>query len=129
VYVSNATLQITTTSIRYNGDYGLTLAHSGGTYPFGVDALSCVVANNAGNGFILVGIANPVVNNCSLFLNGPDINDIRTVRFLNTYANTSPVDMTGCFWGAYTAQEIQAQIIREGANGTVDYSGWLSEEP
>ena len=96
---------------------------------FDVEILDGVIANNTQNGFVLAGDASQVVHNCSIFLNGPTMEDIRTVRFINTYSGTTPVDMTGNYWGATTELEIQAQIIREGANGTVDFSGWLTEEP
>jgi hypothetical protein len=129
VFVANGTVSISNTTIRYNGNYGFSLLESSGSFPLDVEVLSCVVANNIQNGFVLAGNANPVVNNCSLFLNGPSMTDLRTVRFINTYTNNDPVDMTGCYWGVDTAQEIQEQIIREGSSGTVDFSGWLTEEP
>ncbi len=129
VYVANGTLRLTGSSIRYNGNYGFSMYEGSGPFPVDADILSCVVANNTQNGFVLAGTASPVVQNCALFLNGPTMTDIRTVRFINTYANASAVDMTGNYWGADTAPEIQAQIIREGSNGVVDYSGWLTEEP
>jgi hypothetical protein len=129
VYVANGTLRLTDSSVRYNGNYGFSMIESSGAFPVDVEVVSCVVANNSQVGFSLAGTASPVVHNCSLFLNGPDMTDIRTVRFINTYVNTNPVNMTGNYWGADTAPEIQAQIIREGSNGVVDYSGWLTEEP
>lgn len=129
IFVANGTLRLSNTSIRYNGNYGFSMLETSGSQPLDVEVLNCVIANNTQNGFVFAGSANPVVNNCSFFLNGPTMMDIRTVRFINSYTNTSPVDMTGCYWGVDTAPEIQAQIIREGANGTVDYSGWLTEEP
>ncbi len=127
VYIANGTLRLSNTSVRYNGNYGFSMIQSGGA--FDVNVVNCVIANNTQVGFSLAGTASPVVNNCSLFLNGPTMEDIRTVKFINTYSNINPIDMTGCYWGADTAFEIQAQIIREGANGTVDYSGWLAEPP
>jgi len=127
VYVANGTLHLDNTSVRYNGNYGFSMIRAGGV--FDVEILDGVIANNTQNGFVLAGDASPVVHNCSIFLNGPTMEDIRTVRFINTYSGTTPVDMTGNYWGATTELEIQAQIIREGANGTVDFSGWLTEEP
>jgi len=127
IYVANATLALNNASVRYNGNYGLSMIHTSGV--FDVEILGCVIANSTQNGFVYAGDASPVVHGCSIFLNGPTMEDIRTVRFINTYSGTTPVDMTGNYWGATTAIEIQAQIIREGANGTVDFSGWLTEEP
>jgi hypothetical protein len=37
--------------------------------------------------------------------------------------------MTGNYWGTDNPLDIPPQIIRAGANGFVDYSGWLSEDP
>jgi len=127
VYVANGTLQMSNTNISYNGNYGFSMIQSGGA--FDVDIVSCVITNNVQTGLVLAGTASPVIHNCSLGLNGPTMTDIRTVRFINTYSSTDPVDMTGNFWKATTALEIQAQIDRDGANGTVDYSNWLTEEP
>lgn len=129
VYVANGTLRLTDSTVRYNSNYGFSMIESSGAFPVDVDLVSCVVANNIQVGFSLAGTASPVVHNCSLFLNGPAMTDIRTVKFINTYSNTSPVDMTGNYWGADTALEIQAQIDRDGASGTVDYSNWLTAEP
>ncbi len=125
VYVGNATLQVIDTSIRYNGNYALSL-YSTASHPMSVT--DCVIANNSQIGIVLAGNASPVVHNCSMFFNGPDI-EIRTVRFAGTYTNTNAVDMTGNYWGTDDALEIPPQILREGSYGVVDYSGWLSSPP
>jgi hypothetical protein len=127
VYVANGTLHMSNATVRYNVNYGFSMIRTAGV--FDVDITDCEIANNTQNGFVLAGDASPVVHNCSIFLNGPTMEDLRTVRFINTYYGMTPVDMTGNFWGVTEAFEIQAQIIREGANGTVDFSGWLTEEP
>ena len=127
IYVANGTLLIQESTIRYNNNYGFSMIATTG--PFDVTVTNCVVANNGQYGFVMAGVASPVVNNCSLFLNGPTTDNIRTVMFINTYDNGDPVDMKGNYWGGALGFEIEDQIIREGANGTVDYSGYLVEPP
>ncbi len=127
VFAVDATALINGTSIRYNGNYGLSVLESSGGLE--VVLAGCVVANNTMNGFVMGGTASPVISGCSIFLNGPNVEEPGTVRFLSTYAGTDPVDMTGNYWGVDTAAEIEAQIKREGANGEVDYSGFLTAPP
>jgi len=125
IFVAHATLLVQNSSIRYNGNYGFSMMTSGSTI---AEVIGCVVANNHQYGFVLGGNASPVVNNCSLFFNGPEIGaeiEIRTVMFSDTYWNADPVDMTGKYWGTEDPMEIPPQIIRLGANGIVDFSGWL----
>ncbi len=129
IYVSYATLLVSDSSIRFNGNYGISMMASGST---AIEVTGCVVANNGQYGFVLAGSASPVVNGCSLFNNGPEIGGqmvLRTVMFIDSYSNTDPVDMTGNYWGTNDPLQIPPQIIRQGANGAVDYSGWLSAEP
>jgi hypothetical protein len=125
ISVEYATIRVENSSIRYNNNYGFKLLSSASTI---ADILSCVIANNGQYGLLVDISASPVVNNCSLFFNGT-MTEIRTVGFTNTYSNTDPVDMTGNYWGTDNPLDIPPQIIRAGANGFVDYSGWLSEDP
>jgi len=125
ISVEYATIRVENSSIRYNANYGFKLLSSASTI---AEVVSCVVANNHQYGFLIDLSASPVINNCSLFFNGPET-EIRTVGFTNTYVNTDPVDMTGNFWGTDDPMLIPPQIIRSGANGIVDYSGWLAEPP
>ena len=127
VYVANGTMQISNSSIRYNGNFGFSMIQSGGMLSVAVD--SCIVMNNVQNGFVLAGSASPVVHNCTFGYNGPSETNIRTVWFHNTYSNTDPVDMTSNYWGVDTEIEIPPQITRGGGNGIVDYSSWLLTPP
>ncbi len=128
ICIAGGTLQTRNTSISYNGNYGFSMTSISGF--FDVDIIDCVVANNGRYGFVLADVAGPVVNNCSIFLNGTSMTDIRAVLFFRDYTGTDPVDMTGNYWGATTAIEIESQIKRDGeASGTIDYSGWLTEPP
>jgi hypothetical protein len=127
VYVANGTLDLTGSSVRYNANYGFSLLDNGGLMD--VDITGCVIANNNQFGIVLAFEASPVINNCSLFLNGPTTTDIRTVQFFNNYTNADPVDMTGNYWGADTEMEIMMQIVRLGANGSVNFTGWLTDPP
>ncbi len=126
IYVLNSALDIRNSSIRYNGNYGFNIVTNTG--PTDVTILDCTIANNAVYGFLLGIEAKPVVHNCSMFING-QLPNIKTVVFSSSYTNTDDVDMTGNWWGGATSTDIQLQIIREGTNGIVDYSNWLTEEP
>ena len=127
IYVANGTLLIQNSSIRYNKIAGLSMIANTG--PFDVTVLSCVIVDNDQYGFVLAMDANPVINNCSIFLNGPDGMDGRTLMLSTGYTNMDTIDMTGNYWGVTTSLEIESQINKNGADVTVDYSGWLEEAP
>lgn len=127
IYVEDGILMLQESSIRDNGKYGILMV--AGTGPFDVTVLDCVVAKNSQYGFGLEGVAKPVVNNCSIFMNGPYEVDGHTLILLPGYINTGPIDMTGNFWDAATAVEIEKQITKNGSPTEVDYSGWLDEPP
>ena len=90
--------------------------------------LNCVVANNGQYGFVLATVADPVVNNCSIFLNGPIGMDGRTVM-LSGYTGTNTINMTGNYWGATTDYDIEIQFDKGGSSVLIDYSEWLTEPP
>ncbi len=127
IYVENGILLLQGSTIRYNGNYGFSMIENIGPFDVAVD--SCVVANNDQYGFVMAMEANPVINNCSIFLNGPDGVAGRTLMLSTGYTNTDPIDMTGNCWRVTTAPEIESQINKNGAAVTVDFSGWLEEPP
>lgn len=127
IYVADGILMLQESSIRDNDKYGISMAFS--EEPFAVTVLDCEVVKNAQYGFGLEGTAKPVVNNCSIFMNGPYGVDGRTLILLPGYINTGPIDMTGNYWGVTTAVEIEKQITKSGSFADVDYSGWLDEPP
>jgi hypothetical protein len=133
IYVENGILNIQNSSIRYNNNYGFSMFANVGT--FDVDILGCVVANNQQYCFVLASWANPIIQNCSMYFNGPDGRDGRTVMLSSGYANTNDIDMRYNYW-ATTAEteieqraEIERQIEKNGANVNIDYSDWLIEPP
>ena len=127
IYVANGTLLIQESSIRFNKISGFSMIANTG--PFDVTVLSCVIVDNSQYGFVLAMDANPVINNCSIFLNGPDGLAGRTLMLSTGYTNMDPIDMTGNYWGVTTAPEIESQINKNGAAVTVDFSGWLEDPP
>jgi len=127
IYVANGILLLQNSSIRDNGNFGVAMISTGGT--FNVTITSCVIATNVMDGIVLAELANPSVNNCSLYWNGSGRPEHRALCLSPGYSNLNTIDMTGNYWGVTTDFEIEQQIIMNGAEVTVDYSGWLEDPP
>ena len=127
IYVANGKLLLQNSSIKDNGNFGISMIWTGG--PFDVTITSCVIATNVMDGIVLGEMANPSVNNCSMFWNGSGRPEHRALCLSPGYSNQNTIDMTGNYWGVTTEIEIEQLIIMNGAEVTVDYSGWLEEPP
>jgi hypothetical protein len=127
IYVANGTLLLQNSSIKDNGNFGISMIATGG--PFNVTITSCVIATNVMEGIVLAEMANPSVNNCSLYWNGSGRPEHRALFLSPGYSNQNTIDMTGNYWGVTTELEIEQQIIMNEAEVMVDYSGWLEDPP
>ena len=123
IFVDNGTLSIQDSEIRYNAFYGFKIYGTAGQHS--VSVTGCTISSNYVYGFLLGLQARPVVNGCEIFLNPPSGNPV-AVELSPGYSNTADIDMTGNYWGVDTAPEISAQINLNGADVTVDFSGFLT---
>jgi hypothetical protein len=127
IYVTNGILLLQDSIIRDNGNFGLSFEGGAGT--FSATVTGCEIANNTIDGIVLGEAAAPVVNGCSMYWNGGGQGEYRVLSFEVGYSYYGTIDMTGNYWGVSTSEEIEQQIIRNGAGATVDYTGWLEEPP
>lgn len=128
VFVENGALDISGSSVRYNGNYGFYFISSAYDGYFEVSVSDCVVATNNGDGLRLSQHADPVINGNSLFYNQTQAGT-GFALILIAYSGDRTIDARGNFWGVVTEEEVAGEIFRGAAAAEVDYSGWLASPP
>jgi hypothetical protein len=131
IEISNATVDISGTSISYNITNGVEIAYSLDQTRVAID--SSTIANNGNDGFLLSNLARPEIYYCTIDGNGVESGYGYAVR-LAGYAGGDTIHAENNFWGVgnTTAQKIGLLIFDGNDAGGLPYVGiapWLSESP
>lgn len=131
VYVEDAAVAMSRSSIRYSGGDGVFLIASTGEAQTTID--SCVVANNYTNGIVIADNAMPSIHYCSIFSNGEAGAGNYAVRLSSTWTSV-PIAAENNYWGLGKDTEAEiAALIYDGADNpvlnTVDFVPWLAGPP
>jgi len=132
VYVRNGGLDMQRSSIRYNGEIGLHLSATSGTFSVEID--TCKISNNETCGIYITGIAKPEIHYCSIFSNG-STGTGEAVR-LEAYTETDSVRVDYNFWGIGNDSEDEIGLlvhdkndVSSGIEAYIDFMHWLTSEP
>lgn len=131
IEISNATVDISGTSISYNIANGVEIAYSLDETNVTID--SSTVADNGNDGFLLSNLAAPAIHYCTISSNGLESGYGYAVR-LAGYAGGDTIHAENNFWGVgnTTAQKIGLVIYDGNDAGGLPYVGvvpWLAESP
>lgn len=132
VYVRNADLAASNSTIRYNASNGVEINVTDPSL-VSVTIDSCVVANNEENGFLLTNSACPSIHRCSIFSNGLDTNGYAVK--LSSYNGTEDIHAENNFWGLLENPEtdIPATIYDKADDAAIGafvvYEPWLTSPP
>lgn len=131
VLIEDSFASITGSSVRYNTVYGIFCSAGEDAY-FDVTVTGGEIANNIGDGFLLSGYSDPLINGNAIFLNEPGAGTGYNIKLYN-YVAAITIDATGNYWGYTTEMDIAASIYdgmdSPQINTVVDFSGWLPSAP
>ncbi len=131
IEISNATVDISGTSINYNLGSGVRIAYSLDETKVTID--SSTVADNGEDGFLLSNLAAPEIHYCTISANGVESGYGYAIR-LAGYAGGDTIHAENNFWGVgnTTAQKI-GLVIHDGNDAAglpyVGIAPWLAESP
>ncbi|MCX5754033.1 MAG: right-handed parallel beta-helix repeat-containing protein [Candidatus Krumholzibacteria bacterium] len=131
VEIENASVDITSSAIQYNGSNGIEISYSLSETDVTID--STTIANNEDNGIRLSNLAAPVIRDCSISSNGPESGGGYAI-LLAAYASSDTIDAQYNFWGLGNTTEGKIEdLIFDGNDpggfGYVDFRHYLLIEP
>jgi len=131
IEILNASVDILSSTIQYNGSNGIEIAYSLSETDVTID--STVVANNGDNGFMLSGLAAPAIRYCSINSNGENAGGGLAIR-LAGHTGSDTIRAQHNFWGAGNTTEQKIGLLIFDGNdqyglAVVDFRNWLGESP
>jgi hypothetical protein len=134
LYVSNATADVRSSSIRYNDGNGIEIDFSTDVMPVAID--SCSIANNGISGIQLAEQAVAEIHYCSIFSNGENGGEPNYGLKLASYYASDSVHAEHNYWGLgnTTEAKISAVIYDRRDNPSqisayVGFAPWLDTGP
>jgi len=125
-YVRNSDVFISLSSIRDNQGTGIEMSAGSDSVHMVLD--SCVIANNEGNGIVLVNRVSPQIHYCSIFNVEPTPGSYTVL--LNSYMAEDSVHMEYNYWGlGFDAKKIAALICDKGKPTHCNSMAWVSFTP
>jgi hypothetical protein len=106
--IENASVDIESSSIRYNGANGLKISQSFSETAVTVD--STTIEYNGTNGIELSNLANPVIRYCSISANGPE-SGVGYAILLADHHGSDTIRAQYNFWGAGNTTEEKIEIV------------------
>jgi hypothetical protein len=131
VEISNATVDISGSSISYNVANGIEISYSLDETKVTID--SSTVADNGNDGFQLSNLAAPAIHYCTINANGVESGYGYAIR-LAGYAGADTIHAENNFWGVgNTTEQKIGLVIYDGKDAMglpfVGFVPWLAESP
>jgi hypothetical protein len=131
IYIGNATVDISGTSISYNIANGVEIAYSFDLTNVTID--SSTVADNGNDGFLLSNRAAPAIHYCTISSNGAESGYGYAIR-LAGYAGGDTIHAEHNFWGVGNTTEQKIGLVIYDGNDKdglppVSFNPWLTESP
>jgi len=132
VYIRNANVELSNSSIRYNTKNGVSVDATVSGYQISVTG--CTIANNEYNGVLISYYARPEIHYCSIFYNGVEMDDCYAMKLeMLTAADT--INAENNFWGQNNDTEAEISELIFDVNdepivaGYVDFIPFLTSPP